>query len=96
MLTSSAPRYDVAVIGAGVVGAAIARRSRPIGSTSLLLEAGDDVGAGTEQGQYRHPAHRLRHQAGDARVASGATRLRVALGVLGRSLASRSSASARS
>lgn len=45
----TAERYDVAVIGAGIVGAAIARL---LGGTSLsvaLLEARDDVGDGTSK-----------------------------------------------
>ena len=43
---SSPPRYDVAIIGAGVVGAAIARALVQHRLEVVLLEAGDDVGAG--------------------------------------------------
>jgi glycerol-3-phosphate dehydrogenase len=45
---STAP-FDVAVIGAGVVGAAIARALAHYRVTSVLLEASDDVGAGTSK-----------------------------------------------
>src|SRR5205814_2883981 len=41
--------YDVAVIGAGVVGAAIARALSQHEVTVALLEAGRDVGAGTSK-----------------------------------------------
>ncbi len=46
---SEAPRYDVAVIGAGVVGAAIARALAQYGPSVVLVEAGDDVGTGTSK-----------------------------------------------
>jgi glycerol-3-phosphate dehydrogenase len=42
-------RYDVAVIGAGVVGAALARALARQRVDVVLLEAGDDVGAGTSK-----------------------------------------------
>ena len=42
-------RYDVAVIGAGVVGAAIARALARYRLTVVVLEAADDVGAGTSK-----------------------------------------------
>jgi glycerol-3-phosphate dehydrogenase len=42
-------RYDVAVIGAGVVGAAIARELARYDLSVALLEAGSDVGAGTSK-----------------------------------------------
>jgi len=41
--------YDVAVIGAGVVGCAIARELTAHGATVVLLEAQSDVGAGTSK-----------------------------------------------
>jgi glycerol-3-phosphate dehydrogenase len=42
-------RYDVAVIGAGVVGAAIARALAQHRLAVVVLEASDDVGAGTSK-----------------------------------------------
>ena len=42
-------RYDVAVIGAGVVGTAIARALVRFHIDVVMLEAGDDVGAGTSK-----------------------------------------------
>ena len=42
-------RFDVAVIGAGVVGAAIARQLSLRDLTVALVEAGPDVGAGTSK-----------------------------------------------
>ncbi|MBA2343358.1 MAG: FAD-dependent oxidoreductase, partial [Thermoleophilaceae bacterium] len=41
--------FDVAVIGAGVVGAAIARDLSLRGASCVLVEAGNDVGAGTSK-----------------------------------------------
>jgi glycerol-3-phosphate dehydrogenase len=41
--------FDVVVVGAGVVGAAIARELTLHGASCLLLEAGNDVGAGTSK-----------------------------------------------
>src|SRR5258708_3340438 len=41
--------YDVAVIGAGVVGAAVARELSQYELHCVLIEAGDDVGAGTSK-----------------------------------------------
>ena len=43
------PRVDVAVIGGGVVGAAVARRLARTRLSVALLEAGPDVGAGTSK-----------------------------------------------
>ncbi|WP_174266731.1 NAD(P)/FAD-dependent oxidoreductase [Mycolicibacterium sediminis] len=43
------PRYDVAVIGAGIVGSAIARELSGQNLTVALLEARDDVGDGTSK-----------------------------------------------
>jgi len=44
-----APIYDVAVIGAGAVGCAIARELSRYALTTVLVEAGSDVGAGTSK-----------------------------------------------
>ena len=41
--------YDIAIIGAGVVGAAIARELAQYELTVALVEAGEDVGAGTSK-----------------------------------------------
>ncbi len=41
--------YDVAVIGAGVVGAAVARELAQYDLCCILIEAGEDVGAGTSK-----------------------------------------------
>src|SRR3972149_10079545 len=41
--------YDVAVIGAGVVGAAIARELSRYALSCVLVEAGPDVGMGTSK-----------------------------------------------
>ena len=41
--------YDVAIIGAGVVGAAVARELAQYDLRCVLIEAGDDVGAGTSK-----------------------------------------------
>ncbi len=48
-MTSNEPHFDVAVIGAGVVGAAIARALSHHEISVALLEAGVDVGAGTSK-----------------------------------------------
>jgi glycerol-3-phosphate dehydrogenase len=45
----TAERYDVAIIGAGVVGTAIARACAQYRLSVVLLEAGEDVGAGTSK-----------------------------------------------
>jgi len=45
----TAARYDVAIIGAGVVGSAIARACAQYRLSVIVLEAGDDVGAGTSK-----------------------------------------------
>jgi len=42
-------RFDVAIVGGGVVGAAVARRLARTTSSVALLEAGADVGAGTSK-----------------------------------------------
>jgi glycerol-3-phosphate dehydrogenase len=41
--------YDVAIVGAGVVGTAIARELAQYELACVLVEAGDDVGAGTSK-----------------------------------------------
>ena len=43
------PTYDVAVVGAGVVGAAVARLLSHHRLRVVLIEAGADVGAGTSK-----------------------------------------------
>jgi glycerol-3-phosphate dehydrogenase len=43
------PRYDVAVIGAGVVGTALARQLARYRLRTVLLERADDVGTGTSK-----------------------------------------------
>jgi glycerol-3-phosphate dehydrogenase len=43
-------RFEVAVIGAGVVGSAIARALRKSGIEAVLIEASADVGTGTSKG----------------------------------------------
>ena len=44
-----ATTFDVAVVGAGVVGSAIARQLARRGATVVLVEAGCDVGTGTSK-----------------------------------------------
>ena len=41
--------YDVAIVGAGVVGAAIARELSRYELSCALIEGGSDVGAGTSK-----------------------------------------------
>src|SRR5215207_193200 len=41
--------FDVAIVGAGAVGCAIARELSGRGASCVLLEAGPDVGAGTSK-----------------------------------------------
>ncbi len=48
-MTACESTYEFAVIGAGVVGAAIARRLALAGRRVVLLEGGPDVGAGTSK-----------------------------------------------
>jgi len=48
-MTNGIPEYDVAVIGAGVVGSAIARDLAQYDLRVALLEAGSDVGVGTSK-----------------------------------------------
>ncbi|GAB3059250.1 NAD(P)/FAD-dependent oxidoreductase [Intrasporangium mesophilum] len=48
-MTPTAPDYDVAVIGAGIVGAAIARELAGYQLDVALLEARDDIGEGTSK-----------------------------------------------
>ena len=78
---SSAPEselFDVAVIGAGVVGAAIARELAQYRLRCVAARRGRRRRHRDEQGQHRHPAHRLRRQARHARGAPGAARPRAA------------------
>ncbi len=44
------PRYDIAIIGAGVVGCAIAREFSRYDLTTILLEADTDIGNGASKG----------------------------------------------
>ncbi len=46
---AAAPSYDVAVIGAGVVGSAVARELAGFQLSVVLIEAQSDVGAGTSK-----------------------------------------------
>ncbi len=54
--------YDVAVIGAGVVGAAIARELSCYELRTILIDAGDDVGGGTSKANTA-----IRHTGYDAK-----------------------------
>ena len=72
---------DVVIVGAGVVGAAIARELTRYELDVTLLEAGPGRGRRHEQGEHRAAAHRLRRQARHARVAPGRARLRAAVRV---------------
>lgn len=61
---------DVAIIGCGVTGAAVAYQLAKKQVSVLILEAENDVSMGTTQGQQRHSARGLRpgarHQHGPA------------------------------
>lgn len=61
-MSGPAAGYDVAVIGAGVVGAAIARELSRYDLRTVLLEAQDDVGTGTSKANTA-----IRHTGFDAR-----------------------------
>ena len=64
---------DVVIVGAGVVGTAIARElARYAARRCVLLDAAADVGTGHVQGEHGDPAHRLRRHAGHAREPPGA------------------------
>ena len=91
----AAAEYDVAIVGAGVVGAAIARelarfelRVRPARGRPRRRRR-------HEQGQHGDPAHRFRRQAGHARGPAGAPRPRAAPRLRRAGSASRSSRPAR-
>ena len=43
------PTYDIAIVGAGVVGAAIARELAQYAVACILVDAADDVGTGTSK-----------------------------------------------
>ncbi len=45
----SEPTFDVVIVGAGVVGAAIARELAPYAVTVAVVDAADDVGVGTSK-----------------------------------------------
>jgi glycerol-3-phosphate dehydrogenase len=64
--------YDAAVIGAGVVGAAIARELSRYHLRCVLIEAGDDVGTGTSKANTA-----IRHTGFDARPGTLETALLV-------------------
>ena len=63
--TDGQPAYDVAVIGAGVVGAAIARELSAYELRIVVLEAGSDVGIGTSKANTA-----IRHTGFDAKPGS--------------------------
>ena len=63
--------YDVAIIGAGVVGTAIARAAGPLPAPHRRARAVQRRRDGNLEGQHRHPAHRLRHPAGEPRIDAG-------------------------
>ena len=66
----------MAVVGAGVVGTAIARAAALAGASVALIDAGDRRRGPHEQGQHRHPPHRVRREAGHARGPPGRPGLR--------------------
>ena len=68
--------FDVAVIGAGVVGSAVARALSAFELRVVLARSRRRRRHGHEQGQHRHPAHRLRRGARLARGAAGGAWLR--------------------
>ena len=59
---SKEARYDVAVVGAGVVGTAIARELSRFELRTVLIEAKDDVGCGTSKANTA-----IRHSGFDAK-----------------------------
>ena len=72
------PTFDVAIVGAGVVGAAVPRL---LSHHRLRVVAGRGGGRRRrrhQQGQHGHPPHRLRRHAGDGRSPAGRPRLRAA------------------
>lgn len=64
-MSRSRADYDIAVIGAGVVGAAIARELSRYELRTVLLEARDDVGIGTSKANTA-----IRHTGFDAKPAT--------------------------
>ena len=62
---SQPAEYDVAIIGAGVVGAAIARELSRYDLRTILIEARDDVGTGTSKANTA-----IRHTGFDAKPGS--------------------------
>ena len=87
--------YDVAVIGAGIVGSAIARE---LAGYDLSVAAGRGPRRRRrrhQQGQHRDPAHRIRRQARHPGVPTGPPRLPAAGRLRQAAPASRSSAPAR-
>ena len=47
--------YDVAVIGGGVIGCAVARRATLEGASAILIEAAADILAGASRGNSGMP-----------------------------------------
>jgi len=62
--------FDVAVVGAGVVGAAVARELTRRGARCALVEAGPDVGAGTSKANTA-----IHHTGFDAKPGTAESRL---------------------
>lgn len=67
--SSTADRYDIAVIGAGVVGCAVARRMALAGARVLVIEKGADILSGASKGNsailhtgFDAPPGSLEHQ----------------------------------
>ena len=77
-------RVDVAVVGAGVVGCAVARHLALAGATVAVLDRAPDVGGRHLEGQHRGPPHRVRHRSRLARVPVGVPGARPAGRVRGR------------
>ena len=72
---------DVAVVGAGVVGAAVARLLSHHRAAGGAGGGGRRRGRRHVQGQHRHPPHRLRRHAGHGRVPAGGPGLGAAAGL---------------
>ena len=73
--------YDVAIIGAGVVGAALARELAQYDLRCVLIEAGDDVGAGTSKANTAILHTGFDAKAGLSGNAPGSARLSTAQGL---------------
>ena len=92
---TAARERDVVVVGAGVVGAAIARELARFELGVVAARGRPRRRRRHEQGEHRDPAHRLRRQARHARGAARPPRLRAARRRTPARSASRSSARAR-